>query len=489
MKPSNGNLTLLVLIICLSAFGCAQAPIKVQPIAKSENPTDHVGQLGADLAAAKDRQINLLAPNWYVRAQASYERAKEGLDRGAELAGILENTAKGSAELKQAYKYADKSKYHLAEVIESRKMARKAGAEGFVKEYQTLERDFIRLTTAVEDDDFSYVTKHKKALDGKFRDLELRAIKSAALDNVRHLLEILRDKDANKAAPQSFAMAVAKLNDADDYITENRYDQKGIQARAEAARFYAERAQNLAVTAANLEEKPPESIALWVETFLHQTNMRLSEPDRRNVPFEVQQENIINAIDLLQNSYNTSLNESKARAAQIETLSERAAELEGRTYQVKADRERLAAEKRFNELYNKVSGYFSTDEAEVYKRADQMIIRMKSMRFPVGQAVIMPENYPLLTKVQKAIRTFGDPDVLIEGHTDSTGSQVRNQLLSQNRAEAVRQYLIANRSVPVKKIKAQGYGSSRPLASNETPEGRAVNRRIDIVLMPKMKAK
>ena len=165
------------------------------------------------------------------------------------------------------------------------------------------------------------------------------------------------------------------------------------------------------------------------------------------------------------------------------------AELEGRTYRVKADKERLAAEKRFNELYNKVSSYFSADEAEVYKQADQMIIRLKAMRFPVGQAVIMPENYALLTKVQKAIRTFDKPDVLIEGHTDSTGSQVRNQLLSQNRAESVRQYLIANRTVPANKIKAQGYGSSRPLVSNETAEGRAVNRRIDIVLMPRMKNK
>ena len=108
------------------------------------------------------------------------------------------------------------------------------------------------------------------------------------------------------------------------------------------------------------------------------------------------------------------------------------------------------------------------------------------MQFPVGKADIEPGNYSLLATVQEAIVAFGQPDVTIEGHTDSTGSDAMNQELSRIRAEAVRQYLISNGTLPAGKISAIGFGSSRPLASNATSAGRAVNRRIDVIIKPMM---
>jgi outer membrane protein OmpA-like peptidoglycan-associated protein len=110
---------------------------------------------------------------------------------------------------------------------------------------------------------------------------------------------------------------------------------------------------------------------------------------------------------------------------------------------------------------------------------------LKAIQFPVGKHVIMPSNYSLLNKVQQAIRTFGEPDIVIEGHTDTTGFEVRNEHLSQKRAEAVRSYLVANGTLSMEKITAIGYGSKRPLASNRTAEGRAINRRIDVIITPR----
>ncbi len=68
-----------------------------------------------------------------------------------------------------------------------------------------------------------------------------------------------------------------------------------------------------------------------------------------------------------------------------------------------------------------------------------MIIRLKAINFRVESHFAPPENYTLLSKVQSAIRTFGEPDVIIGGHTDSTGSENLNEHLSQQRADAVRQ--------------------------------------------------
>jgi outer membrane protein OmpA-like peptidoglycan-associated protein len=147
--------------------------------------------------------------------------------------------------------------------------------------------------------------------------------------------------------------------------------------------------------------------------------------------------------------------------------------------------DRLAGERKFNEQYNQVQALFTGEEAECYKQGQQMVVRLRGMSFPVGASIIMPENYPLLSKVQRAIRTFDDPNMTIEGHTDATGTLELNNHLSQQRAEAVRAYLLANAVTTEEKVTAVGYGPSRPLSPNTTIEGRAQNRRIDLIITPK----
>jgi hypothetical protein len=118
----------------------------------------------------------------------------------------------------------------------------------------------------------------------------------------------------------------------------------------------------------------------------------------------------------------------------IDALNVRVATLEGKTREDQMAKERmarermaaeqrLAAERKFNQLYVAVQGYFETDEAEVYKQENQLVIRLKAMRFPVGKASSCRKTTALLSKVQKAIRTFDDPRVIVEGHTDTTGSE------------------------------------------------------------------
>jgi outer membrane protein OmpA-like peptidoglycan-associated protein len=174
----------------------------------------------------------------------------------------------------------------------------------------------------------------------------------------------------------------------------------------------------------------------------------------------------------------------KALAAALE---QQLGSLQGYFRKQEAARQALAAEREFNEKFNHVQRFFRPDEAEVYKQDSQLVIRMRGIQFPSEQAILTPENYILLSKVQQAIQTFGQPIVTIEGHTDTTeGSDAlrANQALSQQRAEAVKIYLAANKTLPADRIRAVGYGPDRPLASNKTAEGRAINRRIDVLIKP-----
>ncbi|MGA0839597.1 MAG: OmpA family protein, partial [Pseudomonadales bacterium] len=92
------------------------------------------------------------------------------------------------------------------------------------------------------------------------------------------------------------------------------------------------------------------------------------------------------------------------------------------------------------------------------------------------------EHEALLAKVRSALAEFPEAPIVVEGHTDSFGSDTSNQTRAQTRANAVLQYLAAAGVISPVTSTALGFGESRPVASNETPEGRRRNRRIDILI-------
>jgi outer membrane protein OmpA-like peptidoglycan-associated protein len=487
MIANIGKIVIGLLVGMIFLFGCTQTQLNVKPIAKTEHPAALLETLRQELTDARKDRVNLLSPNWYQDAEDSYANAKAGLDKGSDLSGILHHIATGQAQLAQAVIFTGKSNKYLSDVIKSRDAAAKAGANRYKKEYAELESGFTKLTEAIEKGDTGYVRKKKESVDNAYRELELRAIKDAALVDVRRLMNTAETLEMDETAPKSYLTAKSKQADAEAVITKNRYDKEAIDSAVEAAEFYGRRLHQIAGTVEKVDQMEPEEIVLWMELFLAQTSTQLKQSDRRNLSFKDQQEVILSAITSLQRNSSSVSSQVLAKNLEIDKLNKRIKDLEGRTYEVRADKERLAAEKQFNELYSKVQGYFSPDQAEVYKKSKHLVIRLKAIQFPVGQAVILPSNYPLLTTVQKAIRAFGKPDVVIEGHTDSTGSEALNKELSRKRAESVQQYLIHNLVLPAEKVMARGYGSSRPLASNATAPGRAINRRIDVIIKPERK--
>ena len=110
-------------------------------------------------------------------------------------------------------------------------------------------------------------------------------------------------------------------------------------------------------------------------------------------------------------------------------------------------------------------------------------IELKQMVFfSTGKSVIMRKSYKLLKEVADAIKNATSiKKVIIEGHTDSSGSRRLNLKLSQKRANAVRDFLI-DEGVDGSKLKAVGYGPDKPISSNRTRAGRAKNRRVEFIL-------
>jgi outer membrane protein OmpA-like peptidoglycan-associated protein len=104
-----------------------------------------------------------------------------------------------------------------------------------------------------------------------------------------------------------------------------------------------------------------------------------------------------------------------------------------------------------------------------------------SVVFASNKTILLPGAQKRLDDVANALRD-SPRSIRVEGHTDSRGSDSTNQDLSQRRAEAVMNYLVS-RDIPANRITAVGLGSSRPVADNATAEGRANNRRVEIILL------
>ncbi len=140
---------------------------------------------------------------------------------------------------------------------------------------------------------------------------------------------------------------------------------------------------------------------------------------------------------------------------------------------------RLAAEKKA------AAALASLEElAKVKEDQRGVVITLSgSVLFATGKYTLLPIAQEKLNEVAKALKDQGYKRIIVEGHTDSRGGEDSNMLLSQRRAEAVRTHLVSQ-GITSSKITAVGKGESTPVASNDSADGRANNRRVELVVTP-----
>ncbi len=109
-------------------------------------------------------------------------------------------------------------------------------------------------------------------------------------------------------------------------------------------------------------------------------------------------------------------------------------------------------------------------------------VRINNIFFNTGEYVLLPESYPELERFAKTLNANKAIKISLLGHTDNVGSREDNMVLSQRRAEAVKQFLV-QQGIEASRISIQGFGYSKPLASNSTPEGRGKNRRVECEIL------
>ena len=479
MMTTNRIFLLFSVFFIVSA--CASAQMASNP---TNNPEQWVSQLEADLADARSQDVNVLSPGLYDQAQSSLLTAKQALERGGKLSAIEKDVAEGNDSLKKAEEIAQVSRTILGETNNARTKALKVGADRLGEPYMAVERQYLKLTKSIENDNLSYAQKNALEVQGAFRKLEIMAIKKSALGNARKMMADADKAKLQKIAPSAYGVAETALNEAEIYAGQNPYEAEMISQKNLHAEFMARRLMAISESSKTFQSMTPESSAIYVENLFAQLGQALNTGDMRDKTVDAQLGTLAAAAGTMERN-NLSLEKEKTNFQhEIAVLEQQLTGVQGVSQEQADAKNRLSAKSAFNEQFNTVQRYFDADEAEVYKQGGNLVIRLRGIKFPVGQATLTPENYTLLSKVQRAIQTFDQPKVTIEGHTDSSGSTQINHELSLKRAGAVKTYLVANKTLPENHIQAAGFGPDRPLAPNTTPEGRAINRRIDVLISP-----
>jgi chemotaxis protein MotB len=153
------------------------------------------------------------------------------------------------------------------------------------------------------------------------------------------------------------------------------------------------------------------------------------------------------------------------------------------------NQQKEASQELKNKMADALKG-FNSNELSVYQKDGKVYVSLsEQLLFPSGSAVVNPKGVDALSKLAAVLNLNSDVAVNIEGHTDSIpirGRYQDNWDLSTARANAIVRILVNNYKVDPARVISSGHSYYEPVASNSTPEGRAKNRRTDIILSPKL---
>lgn len=438
--------------------GCATS-LKPVEFAADADPNNEISRLEQDIRSARSEQTDMAAPKSFQMAEkyladAQKSRAKDNSSRD-----ILKEVGYGRAALNQAQIAQGLTENQFSDISLARDAAIAAGAANFQeRDLKRADADFKAITEDFESEaikqsaqgktamSFSGVSLNKRdTLKRDYAKLELESLTSKHLGRAQGMIEMAEKNQASSYAPKTLTLARTKYKDAQMVISNNRQDVAAIEMAAREANLEAEKLLRVTNTARSAKGLSTEDLALDIE------------------------------------NKKEALSEAEMTAEQrAQMIKDRNAQLAGALNENQEFRRKA----EFDATLAKAQKTFSKDEADVYREGDKILIRLKSANFVSGRADVSQKAYPVLGKVKDLLSEVDAEGVVIEGHTDVTGSKDINMKLSKERADAVAAYLTNNTDIKPEQITTEGLGFDKPLAPNNTKQGRAQNRRVDIIVTP-----
>lgn len=475
-------------------------------------------------------EADIFAPKTWENAAKAFQRAQRAVERNKDQSTVDKAVTKAREYAENAIKATEVAKLSLKDYLPPRDKAKKAQAPVLVTElYDKAERQFLKATRKVESGDVKGALKEADKAAPLFDEAELEAIRVDILGTADKLIEKALADDAAKFAPSTLDKARSARERANEILAKDRYNRSEAIKEARLSEYEARHASNIALSVRSLKRNDQawEKLMLLYEIQMN----RIGEAagleflpfdngplDAANILIEnlnsLQSENqqlkneraaLVTAVASQLQHTLTQLGQQDADEDLIslaEAVDRRVSDLlidmNNLVQQVQASRSQLAELSQAHEVasselatrlereekFKKAKSILNPSEGEVlFNASNDIVLRLSGLSFDVGKSEIRDEHIPILEKVKKVIELFPDAQLVVEGHTDASGDPSTNLRLSEKRAFAVMQYLRQSLLIPSDKIQSIGYGADKPIASNQTPDGRAKNRRIDILVM------
>jgi len=440
------------------------------PAAFAQDVDQELAAAQAKMSDARSRQVHLMAPSGFEKAQKNLDEAVKKHGEG-KIDDTFKSLEKFNTEIDKCFAVEEVGNVLLAETLKARQDALTSNAPEFAsKEWAEAEKSIRKVGEKVEKGSGEKAREDAEKTTDLYRAAELQAIRVDLLGRVRTQGEEAVAANAEKWAPVTLKSAQDLLAEAENILQTDRYRQAEARDMAAAAGDQFKHATWIAGGAKTLDEDLVNFEAMILK---HEEKLSILAEQLGIVPdfsagFTPMAEDMFAAVVALE-------------ADRMDLEADVAALL----IEVTELRKSTAALEPLKEQENKVKkvqSMYAAGEAEVVVSDGRLVVHLYQMSFASGSAQIQPEDFDTLTKVKRTLRVFPGNAAVIEGHTDSTGDSDFNFDLSQRRADAVRSYLLSNMSRDEGAISAVGYGPSRPVADNSSEEGRAMNRRIDVVI-------
>ena len=464
-----------------------------QGLAQNAMRSSLFGSVDERLESARALRAEQLSPVNFAQAMDSYVEAEEDFARGRDLDGIRSALAEADRLLALAIEAAESAAVTLASLIKTREDAENADAPTFAPQvWVEAEEIFNEAAGRLEYGNIRQARELSDEAEVLFRDAELTAIKAQYLSQTRALLAQAEQQRVPRYAPLTFARAQSLLAEAEAELNANRYDTDVPRSLAQQANYEARHAIYLASRIRLIDEGEGtiEELVLAYEAPLTQVAAAADKVAPLDAGTDAIARELIVFIEELREEAAQSgvdLADSRTRIAELEDeIRALDAELGGISQERVALVQRLEAEARIREQFASIEGMFDREQARVFRENTSLVLRLVGLTFPTGSADISPVHRDLLGRVAQATAVFPRSQIVIEGHTDSYGSDENNMSLSRERADAVSAYLASEFGIPAFRMSTAGYGETQPIANNETPQGRERNRRIDVRIEPQL---
>lgn len=504
-KVAKGTMQMKKTIISMSLAlvllgGCATSP----SVSESEVFQQYPNVLEAStlLEQAKGDNLAFYAPEQMKQAKRAYENALSDAKAGKADASTYAQEA--VARAKDARAKADQAKYTFEEVLKARDKALNVNAATVApEEFSDAEDMFSKAITQLEMGQEAKAKKDIEAIKNKYLAIELAALKKNMLSFAQQAVANAEKQDLDDVAPRTVAQAKDELQLALNTLEANRTDTSKANVHSNRAIWLIKQAEGIADIHAYFENADfdEEQKILWYQDQLS----TVVAPINANVQFNNTNKEVVSGLrqqvaQLASNNdtLNMQLSSTQQQVQQAEMQAQQiAAESQSRESQLEqareeallqaqlARREEIAAKQADDARFASVQSMFTEEEATVYRQRDNVLIRAQGFAFKSGASEIESSNFVMLNKITEAIKRFPGAEVVVSGHTDATGSSELNLELSKARAQVVANFITQVSNIDSSKVSSTGYGKEKPVASNETAEGRAENRRVEILIVNK----